>query len=70
MNSSEAKDNYQFILKRTKELVLKLNVLNEKCEYAIIETEQREDICELISMVINSTGHNLNEDITHEWREW
>ena len=61
--------NYKDIVKNT---VLALNELNEKCEYSLIETDQREDICEYIIQ----TAYTFNfiesdsEDITEEWREW
>ncbi len=54
-----------------KEAVLALNVLNDKCDYELIETDQREDICEVIILAGNEMGFNtLDEDITEEWRDW
>jgi hypothetical protein len=51
--------------------VLQLNELNEKCEYELIETGQREDICEILILAGNEMGYNdRGEDITEEWREW
>jgi|GEM_PF-5614734 hypothetical protein len=40
-------------MKAVKEYVLKLNDLNEKCNHCIIETEQREDICEVMILALN-----------------
>lgn len=59
-------------LKVVKVTVLKLNDLNERCEHALIETEQREDIWELMQSAFLAKAFALPEsgDITEEWREW
>lgn len=53
-----------------KETVLSLNVLNESCDHSLIETDQREQICELIIQAAAAAGVGGGEDITEEWREW
>lgn len=59
------------ILKAVKEAVLKLNELNENCDYSLIETDQREDLCELINAAAIDAGLDSDDnDITEEWREW
>jgi hypothetical protein len=58
------------IMNDVKTLVLALNALNEKCDYTIIETDQREDICALIGDAANKAGVTLESDATDEWREW
>jgi hypothetical protein len=51
--------------------VLKLNELNEKAGYELIETDQREEICKYLIRAGALLGFNgENEDITEEWREW
>lgn len=51
--------------------VLDLNDLNEDCDYSLIETEQREFICEIIIQAGAIMGYNdENEDITEEWRDF
>lgn len=51
--------------------VLALNDLNEKCEYELIETDQREYICEIIIQAGAIMGYNDEfEDITEEWRDF
>lgn len=51
--------------------VLALNQLNEDTEYAMIETEERENIWELIQTSAVDCGlQNPADDITEEWREW
>jgi hypothetical protein len=48
-----------------------LNDLNAGCDHNLIETDQREDIAEIIIIAGNDKGYNeLTEDITEEWREW
>ena len=58
-------------MKHVKSAVLALNQLNEACDYCLIETNEREDICEIIIMAGHEKGYNdLEDDITEEWREW
>lgn len=61
---------YDVAIKKVEELVLNLNVLNEKCDYCLIETDQREDICEFIFQTLTSAGVPFSGDITEEWRDW
>ena len=59
------------MLLREKKTVILLNEINEKCEYELIETEQREDIAEIIILSGSLKGFNTrDDDITEEWREW
>ena len=59
------------IMKCVKTVVLDLNKLNEKTDYALLETEEREAIWELIQTSAVECGlHDPAEDITEEWREW
>lgn len=51
-------------------LVKSLNQLNIKHEYQLIETDQREDICALIDLVVADAGHHYEVDITEPWRQW
>ncbi|MBQ7378798.1 MAG: hypothetical protein IJW70_03845 [Clostridia bacterium] len=61
----------QKILEQVKVLVLALNDLNEKTEYSMIETVEREAICELIQSSAVAYGlRNSDDDVTEEWREW
>lgn len=54
-----------------KSTVLKLNDLNEKCDFQLIETGEREQIAEILITTGTQKGYNtINEDITEEWREW
>lgn len=51
--------------------VLALNALNDECEGELIETDQREMICELINNATARRGFiSADEDVTEEWREW
>ncbi len=55
-----------------KKAVLALNELNEKCDFSLIETDQREDICAYIiqTACFFNFIQDENEDITGEWRDW
>lgn len=58
-------------MESVKKTVMALNELNERCEYELIETDQREDICEILILAGNLRGFNSrDEDITEEWRDW
>ena len=58
-------------MKLVEKTVVALNKINERCNYELIETEQREDIAEIIILSGNLKGFNeRDEDITEEWREW
>lgn len=70
VDNSSKKSDYSWVVSKVKTLVLLLNAFNEKHDYTIIETDQREDICALIALVIENAGHKINHDITEEWREW
>ena len=59
------------ILKCVKKAVLALNKLNEKTDYAMLETEEREAIWELIQISAIECGlQDPADDITEQWREW
>jgi hypothetical protein len=58
------------ILREAKTAVLDLNALNEKCDGALLETDQREQICELMIVAAKHAGLTLEGDFTEEWREW
>jgi len=66
--ATKSKDEGMEIVKST---VLKLNDLNEKCDFSLIETNEREQIAEIIILAGNEMGYNsVDEDITEQWREW
>ena len=61
----------QQIMDCVQEAVLALNQLNEDTDYAMIETEERENIWALIQTSAVECGlKNPADDITEEWREW
>ena len=53
-------------------LVKKLNKINNKYKYGLIETMEREELCEWMNAIIRKTGLELADDvdITDEYREW
>jgi hypothetical protein len=66
----DAPPNEAQVMEAVKKAVLALNALNEQCGGGLIETDQREQICELIIGAANNAGLKTEEDITEEWREW
>jgi hypothetical protein len=67
----ERTDSRESGLLCVKKTVLAINDLNENCEYELVETEQREQIADIIIFAGHLKGYNhREEDITEEWREW
>ncbi len=53
-----------------RQVVLDLNGLNEESGGGLIETDQREGLCQLILVAALHAGLKTDEDVTEEWREW
>lgn len=53
-----------------RETVVALNTLNDDCRCALIETDQREDLCALILTAARDAGLDTEADVTEEWRAW
>lgn len=67
----EAGDKGPAIMEAVKDTVLELNKLNDSCDGNLIETDQRELLCELIITAAQEAGLETDVyDITEEWREW
>lgn len=64
------KQTFESATNHVQALVLALNELNDDCQHSLIETTQREDICEFIQKTLLAAGIALDGDITQEWREW
>lgn len=59
------------IMNCVKNTVLELNRLNEQTDYALIETEQREAVWEIIQNAAEECGlSDPPDDVTEQWREW
>jgi hypothetical protein len=59
------------ILDAVKATVLDLNQLNSECDCGLIETGEREQLCEIILLAARKAGLvSSQDDITEEWREW
>lgn len=68
---ASGEDKEAAIMAAVKEAVLELNELNEKSDGGLIETGQREQLCELITLAAQEAGLDTNgQDITEDWREW
>jgi hypothetical protein len=68
--SGRRKRKQEEILNVVKKVVVKLNRLNVSCGRALIETDQRENLCRLILMVAQKAGLDTEEDVTERWRGW
>jgi hypothetical protein len=45
--------------------------LNEQCDGSMIETDQREQLCELLITAASNAGLvSTQYDITEKWRDW
>jgi hypothetical protein len=58
------------ILKTIQDAVEQLNRLNDSCNGCLIETDQREDLCELLLVAAKNAGLATDNDVTEQWREW
>jgi len=68
------------IMKAIERLVCGLNKVNLRCDHTLIETDQREDICEFVDKVIVAKGIDIDtlaasqncgrSELTDPWREW
>lgn len=70
LSKVEGVEKRESIMGVVKIAVLALNDLNAQCDGSMIETDQREQLCELIITAANDAGLNTEDDITEEWREW
>lgn len=58
-----------------KTAIIATNQLNSECDDCLIETGEREDLCELTNMITTACGLDPNkygdgEGLASEWREW
>jgi len=67
---SKTRGDSEAIMEAVKDAVLELNTLNDNCDGNLIETDQRETLCQLIITAAQDAGLDTDEDITEEWREW
>jgi hypothetical protein len=71
MFSAASNGDSERIIVAVKTAVVSLNKLNEKCGHSLIETDQREQICQLIiSSAVQAGLEAADYDITAQWREW
>lgn len=57
------------IMTEVEKAVLALNALNERCN-GLIETGQREQLCDIFIMAARDAGLQADDDITDQWRDW
>jgi hypothetical protein len=59
------------IMEVVQSVVTELNELNDETEGGLIETDQREQLCEIIILAAKEAGLVTDVyDITEEWRDW
>lgn len=59
------------VMEKVQQFVLTLNNLNTLSDGNLIETNQRELLCDLIFIAVKNTGIQVpNTDFTEQWREW
>ena len=58
------------IREEVRQAVVALNALNEKLDGSLIETDQREALCQILLVAAKQAGLGTDDDITEEWREW
>ena len=68
-NASKIKSEADY-LNLVKDLVISINKINEKANYGLIETMEREDIYTYIESVSTRLGFSFDYDITEEYRAW
>lgn len=69
--SFSAADSKKKAMPFVKKVVIALNELNESCDHELIETDQREQLADIIILAGYLKGYNKRtEDITEDWREW
>ena len=70
LDADKVSGNPEMIMALVKNAVMALNDLNDECGGNLIETDQRELLCDIIIGWANAAGLITDEDVTEEWREW
>jgi hypothetical protein len=64
----------ELIIEKFKTAVNELNLLNAETGEVLIETSERDDLCEVFDKIAKSANINCDQfehkDITYKWREW
>lgn len=64
-------DDEAQIMAAVEAVVVALNTLNDDCDQSLIDTDEREPLCELIIHAAGDAGLVSDVyDITEEWRDW
>ncbi len=62
--------NSDWIMAEVQKVAIRLNNLNDRCNGGLIETDQRELICEIVNKAAKYAGLDFGKnDPTEEWRE-
>jgi hypothetical protein len=63
-------DDATAVAEAVRSAVLALNELNDLCDSAMIETDQREQLCDFFARAVRAVGLEADEDVTEFWRDW
>lgn len=70
ISGSAQKSDYSWICDQVKQLVAQLNTLNFKLDHQLIESDQRDDIRDLLKLVVEDAGHTFQEDLIDALQIW
>lgn len=79
-NCSSAENDFPRVMQHIEALVIALNNVNEDFDHAVIETDEREELCAFIDEVIQAKGIDIEtlakfqgcgrHELTDQWRDW
>jgi hypothetical protein len=64
------KSDYSWLTSRIEQLIKQLNELNFKLDHQLIESDQRDDISDLLKLVVEDAGHHYKEDLSANLQVW
>lgn len=70
INKIENQKTENEYIELVKEIVERINQVNDYTDNCLIETDEREDICTFIDTVSKKLGYSFDYDITEENRKW
>ena len=77
---SPSESDFHLIMESIETLVVALNQVNEDFDHSVIETDEREELCEFIDATVAARGVDLDKlaafhgcgrhELTDQWRDW
>ena len=68
--NNSKRSEFFWVSQQIEQLIKQLNELNFKLDHQLIESDQRDDICDLITLVVKDAGHAFNEDLSERLNIW